>query len=89
MSFRTDTSAICFRKFENVEKFLEFDEQLKNNEEKPRKLVSVIWVLFNNSSDAHVKNMERYGKIRAVRQRSFLAMYYLFPIKQNVMPKQT
>ena len=42
ISFRTDTSAICFEKFEDIEKFLEFDEQLQNSEEKFGQLVSVI-----------------------------------------------
>ena len=52
-AFRTDTSRICFEKFDDIEKFVEFDEQLKNNEEKLHELVSFIWVLFINSSDAH------------------------------------
>ena len=67
---------------------MEFDEQLKNNGEKFSELVCIIWVLFNNSSDAHVKNMEKYGKIRAVKQKSFLAIYYLFPLSQSVMLRQ-
>ena len=52
-SFRADTSPICFEKFDYIEKFLEFDEQLKNNKEKFHELISVIWVLFINTSDAH------------------------------------
>ena len=41
-AFRTDASRICFEEFDDIEKFLEFDEQLKNNEEKFHELVSVI-----------------------------------------------
>ena len=41
-AFRTDTSRICFKEFDDIEKFLEFDEQLKNNEEKFHELVSII-----------------------------------------------
>ena len=37
--FRTDTSLICIEKFDDIGKFLEFDEQLKNNEEKFHELV--------------------------------------------------
>ena len=88
ISFRKDTSAIFFEKFDDIEIFLEFDEQLRNNEEKFRELVSVIWVLFNNSSETHVKKTERCGKIRAVKWRGFLAIYYLFPKSQSVMPKK-
>ena len=40
--FRTDTSPICFETFDDIEKFLEFDEQLKNSEEKFHVLVSII-----------------------------------------------
>ena len=40
-AFRKD--CICFEKFDDVEKFLEFDDELKNNEEKFRELVSVIF----------------------------------------------
>ena len=41
-TFRADVSRICFEEFDDIEKFLEFDEQLKNNEEKVHELVSVI-----------------------------------------------
>ena len=40
--FRTDTSLICFEKFDDIEKSLELDEQLKSNEENFHELVSVI-----------------------------------------------
>ena len=53
-AFRTDTSPSCFEKFDAIEMFLEFDEQLKKSKEKFDELVSVIWVLFINSSDAHI-----------------------------------
>ena len=53
-AFRTDTSPNCFEKFDDIEKFLEFDEQLKNSKEKFDELVSVILVLFINSSEAHI-----------------------------------
>ena len=38
-AFRPD--CICFEKFDDIEKFLEFDDELKKNEEKFRELVSV------------------------------------------------
>ena len=41
-AFRTDTSPSCFEKFDAIEKFLEFDEQLKKSKEKFDELVSVI-----------------------------------------------
>ena len=40
--FRTDTPPICFEKFDDIEKFLEFDDRLKNNEEKFHEMVCVI-----------------------------------------------
>ena len=41
-AFRTDTSPSCFEKFDAIEMFLEFDEQLKKSKEKFDELVSVI-----------------------------------------------
>ena len=40
--FRTDTFAMCFEKFDDIKKFMEFDEQLKNNGEKFSELVCII-----------------------------------------------
>ena len=40
--FRTYTFAMCFEKFDDIKKFMEFDKQLKNNGEKFSELVCII-----------------------------------------------